>query len=172
MTNIILNKALIYIKKYKGLISSILITLSYLFIRFYYPFEIDNLNSNSITCLSILFGFNMIVVTQYYSNVNFNLFLKKIGKFNGFKERYRQMVIYLIISLIIIYTLSIFEKLEFTIFDFVSKSSISNSGIIFLSLFNLFKSFEIIQEFFNVYGTTYSNTFNNVNDNKSESNEE
>ena len=172
MVDNIRNKAFNYLKKYKGIIVSTIITVFYLVIGFRYPFEIQNLNSYSITCLSILFGFNMVVVTQYYSNVNFNLFLKKAGLFNGFKEKYRRMVIYLITSLIIIYSLSIFEEFDFLIFDLICKSLVSNSIVIFLSLFNLFKSLEIIQEFFNVYGTTYSNTFRNIDLTETDNNED
>ena len=162
MENRIKNMVFNLFNKHKGFIISIIITIFYLLINFKYPFEIKNLNSNSMNCLSILFGFNMVVVTQYYSNVKFNLFLKKAGRFNGFKEKYRNMAIFLIISLIIIYSLSIFEELDFLIFNLVCKSVISNLIIVFLSLFNLFKSLEIIREFFNVYGTTYSNTFMNT----------
>lgn len=172
MKNNKISKIFFFFKKYKGIIISTLVASSFIVISYNHPFDLKTIYANSITCLSILFGFNMIVVTQYYSNVNFNLFLKKVGQFNGFKEKYRIMVIYLIISLIIIYTLSIFEELDFLFFNFICKSIVSNSIIVFLSLFNLFKSLEIIQEFFNVYGTTYSNSFRNVDLNDTDKNDQ
>ncbi len=164
MKNDLINKALLLIRKWRSIII-FLITCSYFIISYNYPFYLKNIYVNSITCLSILFGFNMIVVTQYYSNVNLNLFLKKAGQFSKFKEKYRFMLICLVFSLIIIYTLSIFEEMDFLI---LHKNLISNSIVISLSLLNLFKSVEIVEEFFNVYGTTYSNTFRNIDFNEDE----
>lgn len=125
----------------------------------------DSLFSTSINCLSILFGFNMVVVTHYYTNSDFNKFLKKINIFNSFKNKYKQTIKVLIVSLISIYILSLFEKADYCFWGIISFSKLSNYVVVFLSLLNLVKAYDCVAEFFNVYGSTYSNTMENINNN-------
>jgi len=151
---------------YRSSIIAFIVVVLYFVIDEKTPFKIDGLFSTSITCLSILFGFNMVVVTHYYTNSDFNKFLKTINSFNSFRRRYKHIIKYLIISLIGIYVLSLFDNLEYCFFDVVSFDKISNSVVIYLSLFNLVKAYDCVIEFFNVYGTTYSNTLQNMNNNE------
>ncbi|GEJ30901.1 hypothetical protein FPKKA176_contig00098-0006 [Flavobacterium psychrophilum] len=123
-----------------------------------------DLFSTSINTLSILFGFNMVVVTHYFSNTNFNNFLKKINSFNSFKNRYKRLIKILIVSLILVYIISIFQNFEYYFFGIFSFKQISNYIVVFLSLYNLVKAYDCVIEFFNVYGTTYSNTIKNINE--------
>ncbi len=143
-----------------GLITSLLFAL----IDYKYSIIPNDLFSTSINTLSILFGFNMVVVTHYFSNTNFNNFLKRINSFNAFKKRYKRLIKILIVSLIVVYIISIFQNIEYCFFGLFSFKQISNYIVVFLSILNLVKAYDCVVEFFNVYGTTYSNTIKNMND--------
>jgi L-cystine uptake protein TcyP (sodium:dicarboxylate symporter family) len=148
---------------YRSSIIAIIVMLIYAKIDLDYSIIPNDLFSTSITTLSILFGFNMVVVTHYFSNSNFNNFLKQINSFNSFKRRYKRIIKILIISLIVIYIISIFENVDYCFFGLMSFKQISSYIVVFLSILNLVKAYDCVVEFFNVYGTTYSNTVKNMN---------
>lgn len=150
--------------RYRSILIATIITLFYVKIDHIHQLINENLSSTSITCLSILFGFNMVVVTHYYTNSDFNNFLKKLNIFNNFKNKYKRIIKTLIISLVIIYSITLFEKLEYCFFDIISLNQVCNYIVIFLSLLNLIKAYDCVVEFFNVYGSTYSNTLKNINE--------
>lgn len=149
---------------YRSVLIGIITSLLFALIDFNYSIIPNDLFSTSINTLSILFGFNMVVVTHYFSNTNFNNFLKKINSFNAFKKRYKRLIKILIVSLIIVYIISIFQNFEYCFFCLFSFKQISNYIVVFLSILNLVKAYDCVVEFFNVYGTTYSNTIKNIND--------
>lgn len=151
-------------QKYRSYIIAIIVMILYVIIDLKYILNSKDLISISINTLSILFGFNMVVVTHYFSNSKLNNFLKKINSFNKFKNRYRDIIKILVISLIALYIVSIFAEFDYCFFDFVSFKQICNYIVIFLSILNLVKAYDIVVEFFNVYGTTYSNTMQNFNE--------
>ncbi|MCK8143362.1 hypothetical protein MW871_15835 [Flavobacterium sp. I-SCBP12n] len=150
--------------KYRSIIVGFITSILFAFIDIKCSIIPNDLFSTSINTLSILFGFNMVVVTHYFSNTNFNNFLKKIKSFNSFKNRYKRLIKNLIVSLILVYIISIFQKVEYYFFGLLSFKQISNYIVVFLSILNLVKAYDCVVEFFNVYGTTYSNTMKNMND--------
>ncbi len=154
---------LIYWRKYRSFLIAITVMILYAIIDFNYSIISKDLYSTSINCLSILFGFNMVVVTHYFSNSNFNNFLKKINSFNSFKNKYKSIIKILVISLIVVYIISIFAEIKYCFFEIITFKQISSYAVIFFSIYNLIKAYDIVVEFFNVYGTTYSNTIGNIN---------
>jgi hypothetical protein len=141
-------------RNYRSVIIGFTTSLFFVFLDINDSIIPNDLFSTSINTLSILFGFNMVVVTHYFSNTSFNTF----------KNRYKKVIKILIISLILVYIISIFQNFEYCFFGIFSFKQISNYIVIFLSLLNLVKAYDCVIEFFNVYGTTYSNTINNMND--------
>lgn len=159
-----IKNCLLYWNKFRSILVAITVMIFYAKVDLEYSINSKDLFSISINTLSILFGFNMVVVTHYFSNSNFNNFLKKINSFNTFKNRYKRIIKTLVISLTCLYIISIFAEFDYCFFDFVSFKQISNYLAVFLSVLNLVKAYDIVVEFFNVYGTTYSNTMKNLND--------
>lgn len=164
MNKNIKNKSKLIWRNYRSVIIGFTTSILFAFLDINDSIIPNDLFSTSINTLSILFGFNMVVVTHYFSNTNFNNFLKKINSFNSFKNRYKKLIKILIISLILVYIISIFQNFEYCFFGIFSFKQISNYIVIFLSLLNLVKAYDCVIEFFNVYGTTYSNTIKNMND--------
>jgi len=160
----ILNKNKVIWIKYRSVIIGFITSLLFAFLDINYSIIPNDLFPTSINTLSILFGFNMVVVTHYFSNTNFNNFLKKINSFNTFKNRYKRLIKILIVSLILVYIISIFQNFKYCFFGLYSFKQISNYTVVFLSIINLVKAYDCVIEFFNVYGTTYSNTIKNMNE--------
>jgi hypothetical protein len=154
---------LYWIRLRSSLIAFIVVFL-YVIVDLEHSLNSKDLFSISINALSILFGFNMVVVTQYFSNTKFNIFLKKLNSFNGFKNKYKRIIKTLVVSLIALYVISIFSGFHYCFFERVSFEQVSNYCAVFLTVWNLMKAYDIVVEFFNVYGTTYSNTMQNIND--------
>jgi hypothetical protein len=164
MNNNFKNNCKLILIKYRSVIVGFITSLLFALIDIDYSIIPNDLFSTSINTLSILFGFNMVVVTHYFSNTNFNNFLKKVKSFNSFKNRYRRLMKNLIVSLILVYIISIFQKIEYCFFGLFSFKQMSNYIVVFLSILNLVKAYDCVVEFFNVYGTTYSNTMKNMNE--------
>lgn len=150
--------------KYRSAIIGFITLFLFAFIDIKHSIIPNDVFPTSLNTLSILFGFNMVVVTHYFSNTNFNKFLKKIDSFNSFKNRYKELIKMLIISLILVYIISIFQNFKYCFLNIFSFKQLSNYLVIFLSIVNLVKAYDIVIEFFNVYGTTYSNTLKNMSD--------
>lgn len=163
-TNEFIKKGMKYLIKMRSISIALLVVFLYLKVDLSYSLNSNELFSISINALSILFGFNMVVVTHYFSNTDFNKLLKKTQSFNSFKNKYKRIIKTLVVSLIILYIISIFSNYEYCFFNFVSSKQISNYITVFFTVWNLVKAYDIVVEFFNVYGTTYSNTMKNLMD--------
>lgn len=153
----------LWLLKYRSVLIATTVALIYAKIDLAVSISAPNLSATSITCLSILFGFNMVVVTNYYSNSDFNEFLKKLDAFNIFKNKYKRIIKILILSLIAIYIIALFEKVEYCFFNVITLNQICNYIVILLSVLNLIKAYDCVVEFFNIYGSTYSNTLQKFN---------
>ena len=154
----------LYLIRRRSILIAFIIVFIYAIIDLEYSLNPKDLFSISINTLSILFGVNMVVVTHYFSNTKFNIFLKKLDSFNGFKNKYKKIIKTLVVSLITLYVISIFSGFHYCFFERVSFEQVSNYSSVFLTLWNLMKAYDIVVEFFNVYGTTYSNTMQNIDD--------
>jgi hypothetical protein len=153
-----------YWNRLRSVLIATIVMFFYAKVDLNYSINSNDLFSISINSLSILFGFNMVIVTHYFSNSNFNKFLKKFNVFNSFKNKYKRIIKTLVISLIALYIISIFVEFDYCFFNYVSFEQISNYLAVFLTILNLVRAYDIVVEFFNVYGTTYSDTMKNIND--------
>ena len=160
-----MTKIIKYLKRVKASLLGWFVAFLSLYLEYEFNSVHKGIATTSLNCLSILFAFNMVVVTHFYSNESLNLLLKKANKFNKFKSKYRILIKRLVVALVVVFTLSLFEDIEYCLFGLVKLNTISDFVVIFLTVYNLVKSYDVVQEFFNVYGTTYSKTVQNMKDN-------
>lgn len=138
-----------FLKKYKVLyLSSIFIFLTF--------FDIcnENLISNAITCISIVFAFSQSFLLATYANKDINTYMKnKNNMFKGFiddNKHFLKTALWILILLFILDIFSFYKNYK----DFIYISS--NHIALLLIIWQLDKTYEFVDNYMNVYKNSYS----------------
>ena len=119
---------------------------------------IDNLFNLSITIMSIVLGYKQIIIMYLMSNEKYNDLLLKNELFQNFKEKHRNSIKRIIVSLIVIFCVYIVNIPSIFYFRTVQVKSFT---VVLLTLYTLIKLIEESDNLFNVYGSTYSKYMRN-----------
>ena len=112
-----------------------------------------NIVSNSITVLSIIFGFSMAYLGSVYANDGFNKILKRNKVLSDFLEQNKRYLMNFLIYLIIVFLIGSFDNYKY-VFKFswimIDIYLQTYAVISFLTIYTLFKTIDIVKDFFMV----------------------
>lgn len=117
------------------------------------------ITSNSITCLSIIFGFTFSFILGIYTQQNINVFMKKQGSLDGFILDNRTYLLELLFTVMLIFIMSIFTRA----YDFDLITISANNFIISLTVFEILKTTDFVKHYFMVYKNTYCDRVRTIN---------
>lgn len=113
----------------------------------------DNLLSDAITCISIIFAFSQSFLLAAYANQEINLYMKKHNMFDAFISDNKKFLKISLFSLLLLFSLDAFS------FNY------NYNGIIYISslhiallviVFQLNYTFDFADQYMNLYKNSYS----------------
>lgn len=138
-----------FLKRSKHILS---ITAILVFTMFF-NIKSNTIISDSITCISIIFAFSQSFLLATYANKDINLYMKKKGMFDKFIKDNKKFIHSSIISLIILFLLSLYE------FNYHFLGSIYFSSFhiaLLIVIIELNQTFIFANCYMNVYKNSYS----------------
>ena len=114
----------------------------------------ENLISNAITCISIVFAFSQSFLLATYANKDINTYMKnKNNMFKGFIDDNKHFLKIALWILILLFNLDIFSfHKNYKDFIYIS----SNHIALLLIIWQLDKTYEFVDNYMNVYKNSYS----------------
>lgn len=138
-----------YSRKCRALVLFVLSVMSFLF-----PFT-ENLISDAITCISIIFAFSQSFLLAAYSNKDINVYMKKHGMFECFIKDNKKFLKSSLFALIALFFLIIFD-FNFC-FDCGCCVYVSSMHVALLIIvYQLNCTLDFADNYMNVYKNSYS----------------
>ncbi|MBR1778305.1 MAG: hypothetical protein IJ752_06965 [Alphaproteobacteria bacterium] len=136
-----------FLKKYRVFILFLFLMLS--------PFFSlkEDLISDAITCISIVFAFSQSFLLATYSNKEINFYMKKHNMFEGFIQDNKKFLKLCLFSLIFLFFLSVFN-FKYDYYDILHVSSIHFALLIIV--FQLNYTLDFADNYMNVYKNSYN----------------
>lgn len=128
------------------------ILLFLLIISLGFPLK-DNLLSDAITCVSIIFAFSQSFLLAAYANQNINLYMKKRNMFKIFISDNKKFLKMSLFSLFILFFLNVLSfNYSYNNFLYISSLHVA----LFIIIFQLNYTLDFADMYMNLYKNSYS----------------
>lgn len=113
----------------------------------------DDMFSDAITCISIIFAFSQSFLLAAYANQEINLFMKKHNMFEKFIYDNKKFLKTSLLSLLFLFFLSAFSfSYNYNCILFISSSHIA----LLITVFQLNHTLDFADKYMNLYKNSYS----------------